>query len=167
VKARVVNLKSIKPEVTQEDICREIAVEFALEYLEDPATSLEERVIDDDHIDSIEACRTIKSSMTDPEFLYGKSSEFSNSFEKRFDWGVVDFNADVRSGVIEQCKIYSDSLFPDLIDALQAEFAKGVYRYQRRQIDEIRDNVLGATGGDKAMGEALEEVCEWIKEMIE
>jgi len=163
----VINLKSLKSEITQEDICREIAVEFALEYLEEPATSLEEKVIRDEDIEAIDECRSIKSSMLAPDFLYGKSSEFSNNFERRFDWGVVDFNADVRSGVIEQCKIYSDSLFPDLIDAMQAEFGKGIYRYQRKQIEEVKKNVLELIKGDATMENALGEVCEWIKEMIE
>lgn len=142
-------------------------MEFALEYLEDPATTLEEKTVRDEDIDAIEECRAIKSSMLDPDFLYGKSSAFSNSFEKRFDWGVVDFNADVHGGVIEQCKIYSDSLFPDLIDALQKEFGKGIYRYQRKQIDEVQRCVFEVIKGDAAMENALGEVCEWIKEMIE
>ncbi len=161
------NLRNLLPDVSQEDICREIAVEFALEYLEDPLHGLLEKEISEEEINNNEECQKIKLSMQDQNYVYGKSSEFSNNFEKRFDWGVVDFNANVRNGVVEECRIYSDSLYPDMIDALQKEFSKGKYRYQKRDVNEIYDQTHASMKGDRVTETALKETCEWLKDMIE
>jgi len=41
----------------------------------------------------------------------------------RFDWGVLDFHLDVHDAVITQVKVFSDILFPALVELLETHLA--------------------------------------------
>lgn len=53
------------------------------------------------------------------EWLYGKNPDFSWSVEKRFDWGNIKICLDFENNKVSLAKIYSDSLYPNFICALE------------------------------------------------
>jgi len=56
--------------------------------------------------------------LTDWNWRFGKTPEFSNCLETRFDWGSVTVHLDFKQGSFQDIKIYSDNLIPNMIDKL-------------------------------------------------
>lgn len=62
----------------------------------------------------------ILSQLTDWEWRFGRTPQFSHTLEKKFDWGLVEVNLDVKDGVIRSTKIFSDCLIPDIVQRWEA-----------------------------------------------
>ncbi len=50
------------------------------------------------------------------EWVFGKNPEFNVRFEEQFNWGGIDVYLFVKNNRIKDCKIFTDSLFPDYFD---------------------------------------------------
>ena len=53
------------------------------------------------------------------EWLYDKNPSFTWTAEKRFDWGNIEICLDFENNKVSTAKIYSDSLYPNFISALE------------------------------------------------
>ncbi|MCD5414166.1 MAG: hypothetical protein LR001_04050 [Clostridiales bacterium] len=73
------------------------------------------------------------------EWNYSDSQSFSIQLEKKFDWGIVDFNFNLKNGKIIEASIYSDALF--------------IYGFK-----EFADTIIGI----ELVGEKLAAKCETI-----
>lgn len=54
---------------------------------------------------------------SDDLWLYGKDVKLQSHKYKRFSWGYADVSFTLSGGVIKDIKVFSDSIFPDDIDA--------------------------------------------------
>ena len=50
------------------------------------------------------------------EWLYQRSPDFNYKLKKRFDWGSIDINLDIKNAEIIDVVIFTDSLFPEMIN---------------------------------------------------
>ena len=101
VKSRVANLKAIKPDLTIEKIKNALIASFKDVY--GVSSNLVE--INENDVD-IELSNYLKSN----QFLYEKTPQYNIELEKRFPFGNVVMNLNIKNNKVKTVKIYSDSL---------------------------------------------------------
>lgn len=112
VRSRVVNLRELVPELTCQRLAEELTVAFAKVY-GGAVQHLSEGALDRARVDEL-ARRNASDG-----WLYGPRLPLSFECEGRFDWGGVQLQLQVESGVVKQAKVYSDAMDWTLSDALE------------------------------------------------
>lgn len=104
VASRVVNLKSINPEITVNSVKQS--------FIETTKTIMKEAeviVTDISLADSGIMDKLIKE-YSNSKFILGSKLKYSISCDKRFTWGTATLDFNIRKGIIEDIAIYTDSL---------------------------------------------------------
>lgn len=130
VRSRVINLVELVPNLTHELICSAIEAEFLKTHR---SASLEKIELDVKNLEKIDSLVKYYDKLRHWDWLYGQTLEFTHRLEERFDWGSVDIQLVVKNGLIEDAEIYSDSLFPDLIEELGLQLRNQPYSTQALQ----------------------------------
>ena len=144
VRSRVGNLREFRPELTMDDLKKALREAFEEEYgLRSEILAWEDLPKDD--------IRERRERFSSWKWLYGRKLEFQYEMETRFAWGNLNLQFEVQSGIIQDIKAYSDSLFPEIIERLP-EALKGV-RYDR-------EAVCAAVPQDDPM---LDDIYKWLK----
>ena len=112
VRSRVVNLVQLVPGLTCERMAQAMEAAFAEVYAL-PMERVDERRLD---MDAIERLRARNESR---DWLYGPRLPLSFECEERFDWGSVQLQLQVESGVVVQAKVYSDAMDWELAPTLE------------------------------------------------
>ena len=85
------------------------------------------------------------------DWLYGPRLPLSFACEERFDWGGVQLQMQVESGVVVQAKVYSDAMDWDLAPALERALTGS-----RFLLGELQERVRGR------MGEYADDLCDML-----
>lgn len=117
-------------------------------------------------------CRTITTDALDKgklekekekfsswDWKFGKKLEFQNEISKKFDWGEIQIQFQVKSGTIKDVNIYSDSLKPDFIRTI-AQYITGI-RYKN---STIATELTLFWSPDKEEERMMNDVINWIRE---
>ncbi|MBN4069717.1 lipoate--protein ligase [bacterium AH-315-G05] len=105
VKSRVINLKDIDNTLTIAKMKNLLVDAFRDEY----KCTGEIDYYDEESIKNI----VVADKYNRWEWNYSDSPSFTIQLEKKFDWGIVDFNFNLKDGKIVEASIYSDALFID------------------------------------------------------
>lgn len=158
VGARVANLRALAPSLTHDDICNALISEFCSQV---GAQDIPVEEIDaSSSIAQNEAFRRYRAEIADDEWRLGRTPEFSHQLDTRIDGvGVFDVRLQVTGGVIDEVAIFSDALYPDVIDQLIVSL-KGV-EYGRRGLSAAFQDLHTqvAEGGPRQM---LDAFAEWV-----
>ena len=103
VRSRVVNLKELRPDITSESMCSALQKAFPMVY------GLEMKNLSQDMFDrkDIEEKRRFFSSY---EWVYGRNADFPVSFQRRFSWGEISVNIEIKGGRVSDAKVFTDAL---------------------------------------------------------
>ena len=115
VKARVVNLKELREDITIEMLCEELYKAFGRIYGCDPIK------IDPEEIDWAEV-ENLQERYSSWEWTKGRKIPFTVQIEKRFAWGNIDLQMNVEGGIIKDAICYSDAMNENIGE----EIAKGL-----------------------------------------
>lgn len=107
VKSHVVNLH---------DLDESIDVEAVKQAIKDVLTEKYGRILENSAVDE-EKTDEFYKKYSDDLWLYGKDVKLESHKYKRFSWGYADVSFTLSGGVIKDIKVFSDSIFPDDIDA--------------------------------------------------
>jgi lipoate-protein ligase A len=110
VKSRVINLKTLKQDLTVEMMNEALIESFNKEY----EVESENKPISD--LYETETFKNYYDRYSSKEWIFGKSPDFDIVHEKRFEWGEVEIGLTIKSGKIKQCKVYSDAMDADTIE---------------------------------------------------
>ena len=131
VRARVVNLIELVPDLTCERMAEELTAAFERVY------GLRVQTIEPASLDwaSVDELGARNGS---GDWLYGPRLPLSFECEERFDWGSVQLQMQVESGVVVQAKVYSDAMDWDLAPALERALAGSPFLLKelRKRIEE-------------------------------
>lgn len=152
VKARVVNLKSLNPEITIDSMADSVAGAFVEIYGGEKTVE----VVNPDTLDLEELYRRYSSW----QWRYGETPKFDVEFSTRFDWGEIEVGLSLRKAVITQAKIYSDAMNPQLIEEMAAVL--GDTPLLPESISECL-NTLVVTGQDRLI---LEQFRDWLTDKV-
>lgn len=103
VKARVVNLKELREDITIEMLCEELYKAFGRIYGCDPIK------ISPEEIDWAEV-ENLQERYSSWEWTKGRKIPFTVQIEKRFAWGNIDLQMNVDGGIIKDAICYSDAM---------------------------------------------------------
>ncbi|UUV19467.1 lipoate--protein ligase [Fusobacteria bacterium ZRK30] len=151
VRSRVVNLKTIKDDITIENLKQSFINSFVDVYK--GRSNIE--YIKDRH--SIEDFYEKYSSW---DWKYGETPKFDINFVNRFRWGEIDLNLNLKDGIIDSLAVYSDAMNSILIKDIQSELLKAPFK-----IDTIckRLNNINCKVDEKNM---IFEIKQWLKTKI-
>lgn len=103
VQSRVINLRELVPELDCKMMGKAMADAFAQVYGLTPEVLEPERLAGE-KLDAL----TAKNGSW--EWLYGTTLPFSIACEQRFDWGELQLQLEVQSGVVQAVKAYTDAM---------------------------------------------------------
>lgn len=135
VKSRVVNLREFNKDLTVDMMKNSVIRGFEEVY---GMSAMEMEVSDISLIELEEGIQKFSSW----DWNYGKKLEFDYQISHRFSWGNVEFCFKVEKGLIQEVKLYSDSLDTDYIETLTG-FMKGckfLSEEINKRIQEIKTN---------------------------
>lgn len=131
VKSRVANLVEFNPNINHENLSQAICEEFCKHY----NASCEIEILDENTLAKIENLNKFYQKMSDWNWRFGNTPEFSHHIETRFDWGILDWHINVEHGIILESKLFSDALDTNLIEKLEQSI-KGC-RYQKNLLNDL------------------------------
>jgi lipoate---protein ligase len=147
VRSRVVNLDDLKPGITVEEMKTNLEEAFLAEYAPD--------VVDgpmnlSDLSDEVFARRLEKYRSW--SWRYGETIAFTQTVEQQFAWGGMQLCVAVRSGRIEEARIYTDALDSDFFADLAAQLT-GIRYTSKDLVETVRrmpdsDLLKGHSGAD-------------------
>eukprot|EP01022_Parablepharisma_sp_SALTPOND_P015720 TRINITY_DN224_c0_g4_i1.p2 TRINITY_DN224_c0_g4~~TRINITY_DN224_c0_g4_i1.p2 ORF type:complete len:378 (-),score=54.47 TRINITY_DN224_c0_g4_i1:4217-5350(-) len=132
VKARIINLVEINPEVTHEKFCDAMREAYKKKH---KGKAIEEIMLEESELHKIPEIEQIYKETSAWEWRFGETPEFSYSLERKFDWGLVEVCLGVQNAAIKHGKIYSDCLFPDFIDAFNGVLSDPKAEHTRKGWD--------------------------------
>lgn len=111
VKSRVINLCELSPALDCENMKRYMADAFQNVY----GLSAEIKTVSiNPQIESL------ANEFGSKEYLYGVAIPFSVSCEKRFDWGGIQLNLNVKRGIITDVLVFSDAMDHSVCDKIKS-----------------------------------------------
>ena len=142
VRSRVANLQDYAPEITVPVLKQALIRAFAEVYGEN-VELLSENQLDQEKIDSL------RQQYESWNWRFGQSVRFSISYEDRFPWGGIQLCLQVKNGIIDQAKVYTDAMDWTLAEAVETVLAG--CEFQK----------------DALLGRLTESTCEEVRQMAE
>ena len=127
VRARVVNLSELCPEITVPLLSEKLRESFGEVY------GLPVRTMSEEQLDGREIGEWAER-FSSWDWIFGRRIPFTNEVSRRFSWGNADLALKVNGGRIEACRIWSDAMDEEKIRATQ-EALTGC-RYDRTAMAE-------------------------------
>ncbi|ACL69266.1 lipoate--protein ligase [Halothermothrix orenii] len=154
VRARVINLKEVNPDINIEKMKKLMEESFIKAYGDNIETSPEE--INPEKLPELDKLYQKYSSW---EWRYGRTPEFDIKLVNRFDWGGIELNLALKNGVITESTIYSDAMESDLIRKI-ASSLKGVpFRF-----GDINNRLTGLK--EEEGKNIIDDLLTWLKNKI-
>ncbi len=148
VRSRVVNLKTLREEITVPRMKEALKKAFLKVYEGETLRVLKETDLDQKEWDAL----TEKYSSY--EWRLGRELPFTLQLKKRFPWGGVELQIKVEKGKIAACKVYSDAMDTVFIEKL-ADCFQGKQCSTEILIRELKRLYLGFTKEEMAMAEDM------------
>eukprot|EP00747_Dinoflagellata_sp_TGD_P086182 gnl/TRDRNA2_/TRDRNA2_163185_c0_seq4.p1 gnl/TRDRNA2_/TRDRNA2_163185_c0~~gnl/TRDRNA2_/TRDRNA2_163185_c0_seq4.p1 ORF type:complete len:214 (+),score=48.70 gnl/TRDRNA2_/TRDRNA2_163185_c0_seq4:104-745(+) len=159
VGARVMNLRDEYSSVDHASLCDAFVAEFR-ELHGAPDCAVEE-VGEDSELARTPEFQAHRDEIEDKEWRLGRTPEFSHQLDTRIDGvGVFDVRMEVLGGVITEAVIFSDALYPDVIDQL-TKALEGA-DYGRAGIGSALEPVRGYTEEGSGPRLLVEEFTTWL-----
>jgi len=156
-RARVMNLSELNPMIGHDNLCDAIIEEFSSHH----NSSTEVEVLNYEYLKTVPKLNEYYMHLKDWSWIYGNTPKFNHTFEERFQWGGVEVHLNSNKGIIEEITIYSDCLFPPLIEAFM-ENLKGVPYHS----DSVREALSVIKNEFRDHQGELEDFTHWLVSQI-
>ncbi|HNW85946.1 MAG TPA: lipoate--protein ligase [Candidatus Limiplasma sp.] len=159
VQSRVVNLRSLTPEITIDSLEGELFQAFADVYQQKPAV-LDERMLDQ------RTLHGLTEQFSDPEWIYPQALPYTFTVTERFPWGGVTVKLLVENGVIRNARLFTDAMEAGLFTLLEQALTGCPYLISaingrlRQKLELLRDHQLLQMAGDVGV-----LICGRIREL--
>ena len=151
VRSRVVNLKSYAPGLTIDQLKEKLRASFEEVY------GLKARILEISELDK-EEIRERAEKFSSWDWIYGRTLAFQYELSKRFVWGQITLQFQVKNGKVRDVNVFSDSMKPEFIERLRG-YLKNI-RYDKHAICVE----LGLYwSSDKEEERMMADIIEWIK----
>lgn len=163
VGARVMNLKEDFPEIDHDALCQAFISEFRDVY--DAHSVQVERMTQSSGMALEPDFHGFRSELEDDNFRFGRTPEFSHHLETRVDGvGIFDVRLQVVEGRVSEAVIFSDALFPDVIDRAMAVLTGVDYRRAglKGALDSLQPEFTDA--GPRLL---LDTLAAWLVENVD
>jgi lipoate-protein ligase A len=158
VRARVTNLVDSNPKINHELLSQAIIAEFFKAH----GSQCEIEILDNDSLNKIGPLKVYYEKLKDWNWRFGESPHFSHVFEEKFEWGHIEVHLEADKGIIEDIKIFSDSLHPEMIEYLTLNLLKT--SYTSSGVDASVEKTCQQL---PMIGDYLTEFGDWFKRSIQ
>lgn len=158
VRSRVANLNEIRADIDHEIICEAIQHAFVAYYSSDNSTMPIVEYISPENMPGLPKFAEQYAIQKSWEWNFGKALEFTHLLEQRFDWGGVELHFDVHKGHISQVKSYTDSLYPELIEAVEACLVGCIYNHA-----EVTQRLASLNVQFPTHSVELQQLTQWLE----
>lgn len=152
VRSRVINLKSIKPDLTIEVLKDSLISSFVEVY---GGSSTVEYIKENEY-----TIQDLFNKYSSWEWKYGETPKFDINFVNRFKWGEIDLNLNFKNGMIDSLAIYSDAMNSKLIKDMENELINIPFKIN--YICEKLNNI-SCKADEK---DIIFQIKEWLKSKI-
>ncbi len=166
VRARVMNLNELVPEMQADKVMELVAESFSEIY------GVPEKMDRTDLSQVPNAVRLLAARNASWDWLYGKTAEFTMSIRTRFSWGGLEIGFITRKAIVEEAKVWSDSMMPE-IAPLVSQALQGTPFLAGSLAERIRDmqsQVVDAQAGlvyirsePFEISNALADIAVWLE----
>lgn len=158
VRARVANLTEVSPGINHDQIVPAMVKSFENFY----AGKAEVESLTMESLKLIPELKEQYDQLSSWEWLYGNTLEFSHKMDEYLSLGFFDFHFKVEDGQIKDLKIYTDCLYPHVIEDLTEALRGKAYRGEA-----VRFALMNVRGKHSELNLGLSEVEEWLCKNIE
>jgi len=154
--SRVTNLRELNPNINHETLSQAITKQFF--NMHQAECSVEPLTLE--KLSQIPEWNSYYNELRNDKWRFGETPNFSHYFETRFD-GVGLFNIHLdcpKKNIIGNVKIFSDSLFPQVIDLLEKHLLNK--QYSRKGIAEAVEETIQSLQKLEGSSTASSEVQE-------
>ncbi len=151
VKARVVNLTEYIPDLTIPELKEALKKAFEDVY----GLKAEIRSTDDLDADELGERRARFASW---DWIFGKKLDFQYELSKRFSWGQITLQFEVKNGRIEDVNIFSDSMKPEFVFQIR-KYLKGIPCSRRAICAELSLY----WSADREEEQMMDEIRAWME----
>lgn len=137
VKSRVVNLVDLNKEIDIEAV-KDVLINGYKSVNTD--TDIEIEILSKDDIGSNDKIMEKVHLYKSWKWLFGESPKSNISYEEKFEFGIINLELDVESGVIKNAKIYTDSIINDNFFELGKDLVGKEFKKQN-VINSIENNI--------------------------
>ena len=116
VRSRVCNLSDACADITPQTLCSALVEAFQRIYAPLTASIKSGEIDKNDY-------RELIDKYSSWEWIMGQTPQFEAVHEHRFDWGEVQLCYNVRGGLVESARLFSDAMDAELIMRAQAALA--------------------------------------------
>lgn len=148
VRSRVMNLDEISPGINHELLCPAIIKSFLDFY----GAAAEVELLTPENLSHLPGLQQRYEELKSWDWRFGHSPNFQQQLTEYLSWGFVDVFLDAEHGQISRVEVYSDSLFPQLIDVLRSS---------------LEGQPFTKAGIDAASVTALEQLPQYTQEIGE
>jgi lipoate-protein ligase A len=163
VRQRIVNLTEVSPRVNFDTLSTALIEEFLRAY--GAGAGAGDRLVeelDEAKLKSIPELNKLAEEYADWEWRFGASPEFEHNLETRFDWGIMDVYLSSEKGRIRDVRIYSDSLYPRMIEELQKALLGTTYDMAGVALACDQAKTALARSGVVGCDSCLDDVKAWL-----
>lgn len=159
VGARVMNLQDTFPEITHDKWTEAMVATFR-EMVCGGADIPVEDITEESEVAQDPGFKTLRTEIMDRDWRFGRTPDFSHQLDTRIDGvGVFDVQMKVAAGRIEEAVIFSDALFPDVID--KAMTALTGIEYGRHSIQTALSSAGGEVEGEGPQ-QCFKALSDWL-----
>ncbi|WP_153448705.1 lipoate--protein ligase [Vibrio algicola] len=153
VRSRVINLQQINDSVTHDALCHALTQAFFAYYGE----TVEPEFISPEAMPDLPNFTATYEKQKDWHWNFGNTPEFTHHIDERFTWGGVELHFNIKKAHIDEVQIFSDSLDPAPLEALQVALHGQLYNAQgiNAAIDYV-DNKYPTNHAE------MEQVRQWL-----
>jgi lipoate---protein ligase len=164
VVSRVLNLKERVPDLSHEMYSQALAGAFRQKW---PSQKANEQLLRVSDLEKIDQLREIYEGYKRWEWRFGETPSFTNSFEKKFDWALLDIELTVEKGLIKSGRCYTDCLVPTFIDELNEVLQSGQVSYDEAGMQGLGDKLSSRFQDNEAIiSKYIPELVTWMKSAI-
>ncbi len=158
VRARVINLGELNPDIRHETLVPAVVDAFCDAY----GVRVEPEILNSENLERAPGLLQKFEDFSSWEWRFGHAPHFQHQLNDYLSWGFVDVFLDAEQGRIARVELYSDSLFPSLIEVLQTSL-KGV-AYSKAGVTEA---VAQAAAKLPEHLSKIKEFETWLSSQIE
>ena len=158
VRARVMNLKEIAPEIRHDVVVPAIVKSFEDFY----QAKAEINYLSLEAVQGIPELKAEYEKLASWDWLYGNTLEFSHQMVEYVSLGFFDFHFKVEEAVIKDLRIFTDCLFPQLVEDLRLSLLEKPYKGS-----SLRESFTKIKTDHASLVDGLEELEAWLLREVE
>lgn len=158
VRARVANLNEVVESIKHDNIVESMVASFEKFY----GTKAEIEPLTMTSLQQIPELKAQYDSLSSWDWLYGSTLEFNHKMDEYLSLGFFDFQFQVEDGLIKDLKIFTDCLYPQVIDDMTNQLRGKTYRSEtvKSVFASLREKYSDIAAG---LGELEEWLCRHIE----